>query len=513
MNVRRIVDWMGGPYRVSLLCGIVGLSAALLLYDLGAKSYWIDEYNNVNIAALPDFRSVTHGILDSFQRQPPAYFWLQHIWVQLFGAGEGQARTLNVWLGLTSVVLVFMLARQLFGPDVGLVTAYLLAISPMFVLYARMARYYLPTLAFALLSCCLFLVLMDKRSWRGTMCLCVIYTAANTMLMLSSYVAGSVLLCQVAAVLARREYRPRIAVWLASLVIAVGLTGGWFLYALDYIARYPGGPADFATGWSSYVIKLMYPFYSFAIGETLFPWEIPAIIAGLATIALVLVGIRQLRHQLDTLLFIVTGLLASVLLVVLSTTVFVVDVPFLNIPSRAIFAAPFLYVLVALGIHGLSSQELRLLGLIILTWCAAVGLSNYYRGLEFHNPIYAVPTREIVTQVSSHSRPGDVIIAEPDTGFSYYYQQAEQPATLWSSDTALSQFQSQRPNRVWLITFGRDSTRSVSYTALQDWLRHNYRLAMEQGYAEQDSTYRRVKELLLHRLSYQYKLLVQEYEK
>jgi mannosyltransferase len=513
MHVRRIVDWMGGPFRISLLGGIVALSAALLFYDLGTKSYWIDEYNNVNIAALPDFRSVTQGILDSFQRQPPAYFWMQHIWVQLFGTGEGQARTLNVWLGLASIVLVFMLARQLFGPDVGLVTAYLLAISPMFVLYARMARYYLPTLAFALLSCCLFLVLMDKRRRRGTICLWMIYTATNTLLILSSYVAGSVLLCQVAAVFARREYRPRIAVWLASLGVAAGLTGGWFLYAFDYIARYPGGPADLATGWSSYVIKLIYPFYSFAIGETLFPWEIPAIMAGLTTIAFVLVGIRQLRHQPATLLFIVTGLLASVLFVVLSTIVFVVDVPFLNIPSRAIFAAPFLYVLVALGFHGLSSRGLQLLGLIILTWCAAVGLGNYYRGLEFHNPIYAVPTREIVAQVSSHSRPGDVIVAEPDTGFSFYYQQTGQPVTLWSSDTALSQLQSQQPNRVWLITFGRDSTRSVTNTALQDWLRYNYRLAMEQGYVEQDSTYRRVKEWLLHRPAYQYKLLVQEYQR
>ena len=297
MNVRRIVGWIGGPYRLALLGGIMALSAALLFYDLGAKSYWVDEYNNVSIAALPDLRSVTQGILDTFQRQPPAYFWLQHGWVRLFGAGEGQARALNAWLGLASVGLVFMLARQLFGPNVGLVTAYLLAISPMFVLYARMARYYLPTLAFALLSCYLFLVLMDRRPGRGSVCGWIIYTAANTMLMLSSYVAGSVLLCQVAAVLARRDYRRRMAAWLASLAVTGGLTAGWFLYAFDYIARYPGAPADLAAGWPSYAMRLLYPFYSFAIGETLFPWKIPAIVAGLATVALVLAGVRQLRHR------------------------------------------------------------------------------------------------------------------------------------------------------------------------------------------------------------------------
>ena len=201
------------------------------------------------------------------------------------------------------------------------------------------------------------------------------------------------------------------------------------------------------------------------------------------------------------------------LLVVLSTTVFVVDVPFLNIPSRAIFAAPFLYILVALGLDGLPSRGLGLAGLIILTWCAAVGLGNYYRGLEFHNPIYAVPTREMVAQVSSRARPGDVILAEADTGFKFYYQRTEQPVTLWDGDVTVSRLQSQQPNRVWLITFGRDSTRSMANASLEDWLRHNYRLAREQGYAEQDPTYRRVKERLLHRPAYRYKLLVQTYEK
>ena len=131
------------------------------------------------------------------------------------------------------------------------------------------------------------------------------------------------------------------------------------------------------------------------------------------------------------LLFILTGLLASVLLVVLSTTVFVVDVPFLNIPSRAIFAAPFLYLL------GCSGNPQPALAEAQAAWSGPiepgappVGLSNYYRGLEFHNPIYAVPTREIVAQVLSRYRPGDVIVTEPDTGFSYYCQRTETTGPL-----------------------------------------------------------------------------------
>ena len=185
----------------------MALSAALLFYDLGTKSYWVDEYNNVSIAALPDLRSVTQGILDTFQRQPPAYFWLQHGWVKLFGAGEGQARALKRGWGWPQSAGVHAGAPTLgtgcrFGDRLPAGhLAYVCLVCPHGALLS--ADVGICTAS----SCCMLLVLMDRRPVARIGCGWMIYTAANTMLMLSSYVAGSVLLCQVAAVLARRDYR------------------------------------------------------------------------------------------------------------------------------------------------------------------------------------------------------------------------------------------------------------------------------------------------------------------
>jgi hypothetical protein len=117
--------------------------------------------------------------------------------------------------------------------------------------------------------------------------------------------------------------------------------------------------------------------------------------------------------------------------------------------------------------------------------------------------------REVVAHVLDQYQPGDVIADEPDTGFGYYYRQTDQPTPLWNSDEALARLQFLHPKRVWLITFGRDATRSTTNAALQDWLGANYHLASEEGYVEQDPTYRQVKEWLLHRPAYRYKLLVQ----
>jgi len=379
-------------------------------------------------------------------------------------------------------------------------------------MYARMARYYMPTLFFGLLSCCLFLWLMSARPGRAAALGWIAYTLSNMLLLFSSYVAGAVLIAQVVLVLLRwKDYRQHVREWIASMAVAGAAIGVWYAYTLPYIARYPLNPADFAEGLSSYAVKLVYPIYSFAVGETLFPWRIPAI-AGLAAAAILsLAGVWRLRTRLADLAFLVTGFGVSILVVVLSTVWFVVDVPFLNIPSRAFFAARFLYVLIAAGVGALRSPAVRAAALAVLALCAAAGLSNYYRGLEFHNPIYAVPAREIVAEVRAQLETGDVIVNEPDSGFSYYYPRNGDTTPLWSSYDALPLLQAQRPPRVWLVTFGRDATRGVTNAALKDWLDLNYRLTLEKGYVEQNPTYRMVKERLLHREAYRYKLVVQQY--
>ncbi len=79
------------------------------------------------------------------------------------------------------------------------------------------------------------------------------------------------------------------------------------------------------------------------------------------------------------------------------------------------------------------------------------------------------------------------------------------------SKAAIALVQEHRPTRVWLLTFGRDRTRDVVPQELINWLQQNYRLTLEQGYVKQDPVYRQVKEHLLHRPAYEYKLTVQMY--
>ncbi|MCL5961427.1 MAG: hypothetical protein M1358_19315, partial [Chloroflexi bacterium] len=100
-------------------------------------------------------------------------------------------------------------------------------------------------------------------------------------------------------------------------------------------------------------------------------------------------------------------------------------------------------------------------------------------------------------------------------GFAQYYHPSagSPPYFRADSEEAVRYLVKEKSPRVWLVTFGRDSTRVGANTLppLQSLLASDYHLESSKGYVEQDPTYRRFKELLLRRPAYRYKLLVEMY--
>ncbi len=71
-----------------------------------------------------------------------------------------------------------------------------------------------------------------------------------------------------------------------------------------------------------------------------------------------------------------------------------------------------------------------------------------------------------------------------------------------------------RPPRVWLITIGRDQTQSISSAGeVRQSLSIRYRLASTQHYLPIDPTYLQIKNWLLRRNSYEYRLTVEVYRR
>ncbi|MGC8787836.1 MAG: glycosyltransferase family 39 protein, partial [Anaerolineae bacterium] len=106
---------------------ILVLGAGLRLHTLSTESFYFDEAYSVWAAR----HSI--GCLFTLSTQrifPPLYYMFLHFWLR-FGDSEFVVRLLSVTLGLISILGIYILAKQLFNRRVGLLSALLLAISPL----------------------------------------------------------------------------------------------------------------------------------------------------------------------------------------------------------------------------------------------------------------------------------------------------------------------------------------------------------------------------------------------
>ncbi len=121
------------------LLAILLLAFFLRVYRLDAQSFWNDEGNSARIAErTPDL--ILEGAGGDVH--PPGYYLLLHYWRALAGQSEFALRFVSVVAGMLVVVLTHSLGRRLFSEAVGVMGAFLGAISPFATYYSQEARMY-----------------------------------------------------------------------------------------------------------------------------------------------------------------------------------------------------------------------------------------------------------------------------------------------------------------------------------------------------------------------------------
>lgn len=125
-----------------VLALILLLAGFLRFYHLGTASFWVDELNHV-FAGM----SLSKGEAPAFPSGVPnerALLFSRFVgWsFSLFGANEATARIPAAIFGLLSVALVFWVGKQWFDARIGLMAAFLLAVSHPAIGWARTCRMY-----------------------------------------------------------------------------------------------------------------------------------------------------------------------------------------------------------------------------------------------------------------------------------------------------------------------------------------------------------------------------------
>jgi mannosyltransferase len=181
------------------LAFVVALGAALRLFRLGVRSFWLDEAVSATLARIDRYTFVSAVI--HRQANMVFYYLLLRGWIRL-GSSEFALRSLSALFGVAAIPAMYLLGKQLFGPRAGRVAALLLGVHTFHIRYSQEARSYSLLMLLALLSSLFFLRSLEQPSranWAA-------YIALSTLMVYSQVFGGWVLLAQWSSLLLFRGH-------------------------------------------------------------------------------------------------------------------------------------------------------------------------------------------------------------------------------------------------------------------------------------------------------------------
>jgi mannosyltransferase len=143
---------------------IVFLAFLVRFHNIDKEDIWLDEAYSLYVAEQPSFVDLINN-MSTYEDNPPLYYISLHYWIKLFGNSETAVRALSLFLGLGSIILLYMLASLLFDRKTGLLSAFFMFFSLIQTVYSQEARAYMLLVFLTLLSTLLFVRLLKKRTW------------------------------------------------------------------------------------------------------------------------------------------------------------------------------------------------------------------------------------------------------------------------------------------------------------------------------------------------------------
>lgn len=442
--------------RWGIPSAVVLLGLSLRIYRIDHQSLWGDEAFSLTVSRLP-LGDMTSKLVQDFVH-PPLHYYMLHGWFELFGFGAFQARLLSAVLGTLAVVMIYLLARYLFDRRTALLSALLLAVSQLGVMYSQEARPYAQLLFLVLFSSYLFIIaLWENRAlpWWGFVCSAVLMVYTHY---LGILVVASLLLY---AILYRKRYTLPGSWLIGGTLLALALYVPWMTSGIVAQALHSPKtlstrkPPWFAVHWWTFfdtidrfnndrVVGLLAPppWWTFLAGGLLF--TAAAFLALKPLVERSEAGLAERVHQDSVMLLAILWVLPVLLALGLGA----LNVQY-NARYVAFCAAPY-YILVARGISRLNSPRLRQALVVLILVYSAYGLrANYFIP-------YKENYRDALAYLAREYREGDCSIFSPlgKVPLQWAIYPGNHPDLRATSLDAVGSGRI-RCDRVWLITYRR----------------------------------------------------------
>jgi uncharacterized membrane protein len=373
--------------------GVTLLALSLRLFHLGAWSFWHDEALTILLAGKPIDQLVAITAADV---HPPLYFLVVKLFMRL-GQTEFVIRLPSALCGAGSVWGLYLAGRDLFEERVGLMAAFILAVSPLQLFYAQEARMYTQlTLLTIFSSWCFRRALRDdNRYWWG------MFVVGAVLALYTAYFALPILGAMGLYILGVDRRRERIIHFLLAVGLIILLYLPWLGVFLSQTR------AVLETYWMAAPspLALFTTLAAFFVGYTLPPFWVAVSLA--ATLLILFVTLNSTRHAMQKgvdrqpliwLLLWGFGPLLGIFFLSLARPIFQL--------RTVLVAAPAFYLLVAWGVTRARHQQLHLW--LFLPALVLIFMSMFHL---YFDPAFAKPNwRGAARYVQERVQAGDVVL-------------------------------------------------------------------------------------------------------
>jgi mannosyltransferase len=129
----------GSVARWVLALVVVVVAAGVVMRFVSLSELWLDEALSVNVAELP-LRDIPDWL--RHDGAPPLYYFMLHVWADVFGSSNFAVRSLSAILSVATLVPMWFAGRRIAGRTGAWVAVLILASSPFAIQFASEARMY-----------------------------------------------------------------------------------------------------------------------------------------------------------------------------------------------------------------------------------------------------------------------------------------------------------------------------------------------------------------------------------
>jgi uncharacterized membrane protein len=517
-------------FEILFLVGIFLLSSSLMLHNLDQKSPWIDEFNSIKIAEkTPD--QIINICLTTEPHPPVQYLALHYFQGMEKDSGVTASRMMYVIFGILSVLFFYPMIRCVVDRNIALLSTFLISISPFLIMYSRMARYYSLVLFLSIISFYLFFRIINNKTSHKRIhyILLIIFL---TLLLYTYIPAFAVILTQI-CYLGYTEWKNRavgqqfnlfliILKWKYLIIAWVGaglLFLPWLIGMYIFQPAISAGSTAVIGGLVQFPLRFIVPFYVYSIGSTVYPWTWYGILGLLIFLSLFLFAVYQFYKEKEfglLILFIIPLLATNCILQLFNTS-------FIDLPQRAMFTLPFFIAIIGYAISKIKINLFKIATICVIILVSGISISNYYSDKEFIDPMYIVPAKEIVSDLQKNLTSTDIIITQQSTAIGYYWTLNDNypstvpvytiildtPDILEKINSTSIQGNNQNSSRYILLIENTDTHGEFTEEwalVIDDLVRHGYVLKEQKNYVPTDPLFKKFKELVLKRPTFDYRI-------